>query len=302
MTNEKKIFIIGGITDSHALYPDGIRKRFGGGAMYGSQTAVSLGISTHVITIGASDIDAAIRQLQEAGVTVDKVITKESSNYSNDYRSKRVLQMRSRTDRSITRADLDAIGIQYETASAVILYPTYHEVSPEVLDVFPRALRYVDASGYMRRAGKRNSEGFFPISQSDWKNRNDFVGRVDVLKISDEDIENIKDVGGTQNPVERAKSLSMQGFEHIILTRAEKPPLMIRNGEVLFEVPIHPIQVDDPAGAGEVFGVGFVTKYLQTKDLKEATAFGNACASFKISGENYTFKKAQARAASILGK
>ncbi len=297
--NDISLLLLAGITDSHALYEDGVRKRFGGGAMYGGKTAAQLGIQTQVLTIGASDIDAGISELESDGITVYKVPTQQSNNFSNDYRGKRKIQMRSFAEKRIQNSD---IPDESTHVSAVILYPTYHEVDPSILKKFPNALKYVDASGYMRNTLPKNSEELYEVIPADWKNISDFFGVVDVVKISDEDVENLHTIGldSTYDPIEKAKQLSSKGFPIVILTRADKPPLVIQNGEVSFEVPIHPIQVQDPAGAGEVFGVGFVVEYLLSGDLKSATAFGNACASYKIAGENFSFETAQKRKQEIL--
>lgn len=293
------LLILAGITDSHALYEDGVRKRFGGGAMYGGKTAAQLNVDTHVLTIGASDIDAGILELESDGIKVRKVTAQHSNNFSNDYRGKRKIQMRTFAEKRIQDSDISDEATQ---VSAVILYPTYHEVDPSILKKFPNALKYVDASGYMRETLPKNEEGLYEVTASDWENISDFFGVVDVVKISDEDVENLHGNGlnSTSDPIEKAKQLSSKGFPIVILTRAEKPPLVIQNGQVSFEVPIHPTQVQDPAGAGEVFGVGFVVEYLLTNDLKSATAFGNACASFKIAGQNFTFESAQKRKQEIL--
>lgn len=60
------------------------------------------------------------------------------------------------------------------------------------------------------------------------------------------------------------------------------------------------ILIEAAKAAGEVFSVGFMDEYLKTNGIVKAVAFGNACASFKITDERYDYEKAKQRAEEIL--
>ncbi len=101
-----RMLIVGAISNSQAIYDDGVRERFGGGAIYGSQTSVKLGVDTSLLTLGANDIDAGVKELESLGVKVIKSDRKKSNNFSNDYRGKRKLQMRSVIERPLEISDI----------------------------------------------------------------------------------------------------------------------------------------------------------------------------------------------------
>ena len=283
-----KLLIVGSMTHSIATYDDGDRERFGGGVSYGGKAASSLGIPTMVITIGAKDIDPGVQSLKSAGINVLRISRNSSNNFSNDYRSDfRKLQMRSYIKEPFSKNYFQEVP----ESDAVIFFPGLHEISPEVLNIFRDRFVFLDVGGLTRKLGGKNNEGFYPISHGKWKNIDDFRGKVNVLKVSEEDLENTS---------EKTENLVENGFPIVLLTRGEKPTFLHQKNQQLIKIPTFIVEDGDTAGAGEVFSVSFVYEYLLTKDLVKAVAFGNACASYKIAGEDYNYEKARKRADEIL--
>src|SRR5688500_11028968 len=102
-----KLLLIGAITNSEPKYKDGIRKRFGGGVMYGGRTAVALGIDTTVLTVGAEDIEGGADELRALGIKIERIKRNSSNNFSNDYTGpERVVYMRSIIDDAIHAFEL----------------------------------------------------------------------------------------------------------------------------------------------------------------------------------------------------
>ena len=283
-----KLLIVGSMSYSIATYDDGARERFGGGVSYGGKAAASLGISATVVTIGAEDIEPGVQDLKSAGIDVLRIRRNSSNNFSNDYRGKlRKLQMRSYIKEPFLNDDF----LKVPKSDAIVFFPGLHEISPEILDIFKDRLIFLDVGGLTRKLGERNDEGFYPIFQGLWENINDFRGKVDILKVSEEDLENTK---------EKAEDLVENGFPVVLLTRGERPTVLFQKDKSPIEVSVFSVEGGDTAGAGEVFSIGFTYEYLLTKDLVKAVAFGNACASCKIAGEDYTYEKAKKRANEIL--
>jgi D-glycero-beta-D-manno-heptose-7-phosphate kinase len=46
--------------------------------------------------------------------------------------------------------------------------------------------------------------------------------------------------------------------------------------------PVNKVEIKDLSGAGDTFLAGFVTKYLQTKDVDESLSFANKCATIVV--------------------
>lgn len=295
MTDQVKLLLIGSITYSKAKYgEDDVRERFGGGVMYGGKTAAALGIEVAVITVGAEDIEGGMDELRELGLNVKRIPRETSNNFSNDYSGKvRKVYLRSVIGAPLTAEELPD---ELQDFNCVILFPLFKELSPDIFNKFSDSqLKFLDPTGFLRKTEEPNEEGLYPVLPSDWENLHEFTGKVDILKLSDEDIANIKFPEGVNSDEEKTNYLHQQGFPLVVLTRAEKPTLVVGDGLTLTEVPTLKVEkVVDSAGAGEVFAVAFMYKYFLTRDAVESVKFGNVCAALKISGKDYSLKSVEA--------
>lgn len=296
MTEEPKLLLIGSMTHSFPVYDDGIRERFGGGVAYGGRTAGVLKVPTSVITIGAEDIEPGIEEIRAYGIDVRRIEREVSNNFSNDYRgTKRQLRMPAYITEPISKDDFkDA-----PDCNGVIFFPGFHEISGGTMDIFKNKIIFLDVAGLTREIGEKDEDGLYLVNQAHWDAIDDFRNKVDVLKVSHEDLENIKFVGNIKTDEEKIQNLAENGFPMVLFTKGEKSTVLAQRGKKLVEVPTFSCE-GDAAGAGEVFSVGFMAEYLSTKDAVYATAFANACASFKIAGEDYNYDKAKSRAGEIL--
>jgi hypothetical protein len=299
------------MSHSVATYEDGKRERFGGGVSYGGKTAATLGIPATVVTIGAEDIEPGVQELKSAGIEVWRVQRNSSNNFSNDYRGgHRKLNVSSYIKEPFSKSDFKETLV----CDFVVFFPGLHEITPELLDVFQDKIIFLDAGGLTRELGEKNGEGLYPIIQGYWKSIDGFRGKVNILKVSYEDLENIKFESGIATDGEKAQSLAENGFPMVLFTRGKKSTILARKGMPPLEIPVFLIEgggdeaaasslsalfMIDEAGAGEVFSVGFIYEYFLTKDPVKAVSFGNACSSYKIAKEDYNYEKAKKRAAEI---
>ncbi len=297
MKKRPKLLLIGSMTRSVAKYDDGIRKRFGGGVAYGGRVAVALGITAEIITIGAEDIESGVEELRSRGINIRRIPRKVSNNFFNDYRGKRQLRMKNYIKKPISKRDFK----QIPDSEGVLFFPGFHEISSETLDIFKGKTIFLDLGGLIRAFGEQDREGYHLVNQGHWDTIDDYRNKVDVLKVSHEDLENIKFDESINTDIEKMQNLAESGFPIVLFTKAEKGMILVRKGELPLKIPTVAVQ-GDPAGAGEVFSVGFMAKYLETMDPMKAAAFGNACASLKVSGEDYNYGKAEERANQILLK
>ncbi len=283
--------LIGSITHSFAKYKDGVRERFGGGIMYGGRTAAVLGIETTVVTIGANDLDPAVSELKSLGLKVQKVKRQVSNNFSNDYSgNERKLYLRSFIDEPLTGQELTG---NTKGFNCVILFPLFNEITPEILDSFNDSqIILLDPQGLTRTLGEKNNEGLMPIIQSQWENIDDFKGKIDVLKLSDEDLKGIKFPEEIISEEEKIKYLNKIGFPLVILTRGIRSTLVAGDSLNLTEVPVLKVEsIVDTAGAGETFAVAFMYKYFESKDPILSVKFANICSGLKVSGEDFSVEK-----------
>lgn len=286
---------MGAISNSEAKYKDGISKRFGGGVMYGGKAAVKLGIDTTVITVGADDIEGGIEELRSLGVEVIRIKRATSNNFSNDYTlNERKLYMRSFMDNPIMPGELN---LDLKSYDSVIFIPIYNEFSVDLVSFFHDQIPVLlDPQGFTRRIGGKNVEGNYPVIQSDWKNIFELAQKVDVLKISHEDMRGINFPSGIETDKNKCQFLVKKGFSLVILTRSDKSTIIAGKETETMEIPIIKIadhEAKHQAGAGEVFAVAFMYKFLKTKDPFASVAFGHACAALKITGRDFDPKKAE---------
>jgi sugar/nucleoside kinase (ribokinase family) len=292
-----KIIIVGSMTHSFSTYPDRIKEGYGGGVSYGGKTAAALGIPATVITIGAKDIEPGLESLKKLGLETIRIKRDVSNNFSNDYRTEnRKLRCRSFFAEPFSPDDFK----EKLDCDAVIFFPGLHEISKDTISEFDAKTVFLDVGGLTREIGEKNEEGLYPIIQGHWKSIDEFRNKIDILKVSHEDLENIEFPKEVKSEEEKTQNLADNGFPIVLLTRGKKSTTLARKSIPLAEIPTFKLEGGDPAGAGEVFSVGFMDEYLVTNDAVKAVAFGNACASFKITGENYNYEKVKQRAEEIL--
>lgn len=255
--------------------------------MYGGQAAAKLGLKATAVTIGADDIEEGMNELEKLGLDVKRIHRNTSNNFSNTYSGDtRKAYMRSTINSPLTPEDLPENTHDF---NCVILFPLFHEITSDIFARFSTSqLILLDPTGFLRRIGEPNESGLFPVSTANWENMDEFVGKVDVLKLSDDDMANIDFPEGVSSDEGKIQYLHKQGFPLVILTRAAKSTLVVGDNLDVTEVPTLAVdKVVDPAGAGEVFAVAFMHKYFLTRNPVESVTFGNACAGLKIAGKDY---------------
>ena len=125
------------------------------------------------------------------------------------------------------------------------------------------------------------------------------VSRIDMLFINDAEARSLT---GKDNLVSAAESLLEMGPRIAIIKKGENGVFMVDKSGEYFSLPAFPTsQVKDPTGAGDSFA-GAVMGYIANADstethiLRNALAFGTACASFTIEDFSIgTLQKANAK-------
>ncbi|MFH0873280.1 MAG: inositol monophosphatase family protein [Candidatus Komeilibacteria bacterium] len=284
LIQKKSLALIGSISHSTPLYPDGVRERFGGGVIYGSETAKKLGLDVHVITAGANDIEGGIKQLRKQQIWSVRLKRKLSNNFANDCtKPKRILRMGSIMERPITKRELTK---HIPNADGWILNPIYHEVSPDMVPAKRNFVVYMDIQG-LTRAVTRASDGYWHLKDHKWPGWKQWKGKLDILRLSDEDAEHMAFPAKCKNLKSRLHYLVTQGFPIVVASQGTKPTL-VATKKGIKEIPVTKVDAVDTGGAGDSFNAGFMAGYLTYKDPIVAAAFGNAAAGLMVSGKGTT--------------
>ena len=281
------------MSHSFATYDEGIKERYGGGVSYGGKTAAILKIPTQIITIGADDIEPGIDELKKLGLQIQRVKREKSNNFSNDYRNgERKISARSYINSPLSLNDFN----EKIVCDGAIFFPGLHEISLESILSFDAKVIFLDIAGFTRKLGELEN-GLYPITHGHWESMSLFKNKIDVLKVSHEDMEGIE----RNSEAEKAQNLAENGFPIVLFTRGEKSTILARKGKPILEIPVEKTD-GDIAGAGEVFSVGFMFEYLLTNDVIKAVFFGNICAWYKIRGEEYNYNKAKKKTEEVFLK
>ncbi len=275
------VAFVGSISHSTPLYSDGIRERFGGGVIYGAETAKKLGLDVRVVTIGARDIEGGVKQLTAQNIQATRAKRTKSNNFAIDYRTaKRIIRMSSVLPSSLTEAELrrNIAGV-----NGLILNPIYQEITPSIIPdkrLFPV---FLDIQGLTRKV-KLAKDSYYYLVDHRWNGWKQWRNKVDILRVSDEDIEHMYFPPSCKSLKQKMLHLTKNGFPLVVLTQGSQATLVATPAK-FFTVPTYQVRAVDTGGAGDSFNAGFMTGYLYHRDPVVAAAFGNATASYKVSGK-----------------
>lgn len=150
----------------------------------------------------------------------------------------------------------------------VHLAPIADEVDFSIIKAFPsNTIIAATPQGWLRQWDKK-SKKVSPKSFDFTK-----LNGIDILILSDEDL-----IG-----IESILSEIIKQIELVVLTRGEKAASVFVKGKQT-DYPVYDVEIVDPTGAGDTFATGFLLKYLATKDISKAMAYGHVVASFCIEG------------------
>lgn len=108
-------------------------------------------------------------------------------------------------------------------------------------------------------------------------------GGVHVLKVSDEELlrDGIIDENTTANVVTAMHDLHARGAETVIVTREDRPLLLLDRDEI-FEVTTPRMEVADTRGAGDSLTAGISAALARGTDIREAITLGAAAGALNV--------------------
>lgn len=98
------------------------------------------------------------------------------------------------------------------------------------------------------------------------------IGCVDILKVSDEDLDWI--VPGPLTQIEKVNALCEKGPTVVVLTRGSEGASALFGDDMVVDVPVPKVTVADTVGAGDTFNAGFLASLSENGLLEKKTLQG----------------------------
>lgn len=265
--------IIGHIVQD--VVPDGYT--VGGTATYMAITARNLGRTPGIVTRLAPDfvLPEVLRDIQIA-----RVDSPHTTTFHNIYHDGHRQQFLLNVADPLQPEDIPPA---WRTAPIVHLGPLARELDARFVHLFPGALVGVTPQGWLRQwddpspfdsaqggSGRR-------VRMRPWEEARDILPHVDVLVLSEEDLN-----GDKKLMDEYIKSTRIA-----VVTQGAQGCNVFANGASQ-HVPGFPAREVDPTGAGDVFAGAFLVRLSETHDPFEAARFANATAAFCVQAPGVT--------------
>ena len=238
----------------------------GGTATYMGTTVRNLGRKTGIVTRLAPDfvIPDVLHDIE-----IHRVSSAQTTTFHNIYKDGH------RTQFLLARADNlqpDDVPVEWLKTPVVHLGPLAREVDARFAKMFPNALVGVTPQGWMREWDETHR-----IHSRCWEEASDILPHVDVLVLSEEDL------NGDYEKMDEYVRLTRIA----VMTKGSKGCVVFADGMEKY-VPGFPAREVDPTGAGDVFAGAFLVRLQETGDPFEAARFANATASFCVEGLGIT--------------
>ncbi len=232
----------------------------GGTACYSAVYADMLGRCVGVVTRASALPDALVGH---PNISVACQLGEVTTTYENVY----VDGARTQYIRAVALPILNTdVPKEWLNASIVHLGPLNHELSSDIVDLFPHSLIGVTPQGWLRAW-----EDDGRIVPCEWHQAETVLDRADAVILSQED------VGGDWTLL-RAISRKTR---LLVVTDGRHGAVVYNAGEVT-NIPAYEVAEVDPTGAGDVFAAAFLSSLQEHGDPIEAARFGNCVASFVV--------------------
>lgn len=280
-TNRKRrrdfdVIIVGHFSVDKNVWTKGqIENVLGGAPTYSGSTFASLGKETGIFSaVGKDHLSEALSFCKSKNIDTTglHVFSERTMAFQNSYnedgtRKQRCLDVGPR----LLVRDMPK---NYMDSKAFYISPLAGEVDVELLKGLRRRgnILMLDPQGLMR---KINKNGDVDIAL-DRNMLDEVLKLVDIVKIGKDEIEAF----GMEEK-EILATLAENGVRIGIITRG-KDTIMVLNDKKFFEVQTLNVAVEDPTGAGDVFGAAFLSEYMTRFDVEEAVTFATTAAALKI--------------------
>ena len=232
----------------------------GGSASYCSITAQLLNKKAGILTSFSENFQF-LSAFQD--ISIHNIKTAKTTIFENVYSPTRRTQYLFERANPIKLTDLPPT---LKNVPLVHLAPIADEVDFDLIKAFhPSTIIAATPQGWMRQWDEKSREVSPKVMN--WN----LLNGIDILILSDEDI----------TGYEHLLSTIIEHTKIVVLTKGSNPATVFFDKKQL-DFPVYATKVIDPTGAGDTFATGFLVKYLATKDIVQAMAYGHVVASFCI--------------------
>lgn len=268
--------IVGHFSLDTNIWPTGqIKNALGGAPTYAGSAFAALHKRVGVFSIiGKDHYSEALSFCQAKGIDTQGLLvsSKQTMVFQNLYtadgnRKQRCLNIAPK----LSFRDLPK---NYLASKAFYISPLAGEVDEEFIGKLKtkESIVMLDPQGLMRNVNKEGE-----VSTIFRKNKLERIFKlVDIVKIGKDEVKAFK--------MEEKRILNMLkkiGVKVAIITRG-KDDVMIFYSRKIYKVKTLDVKVEDPTGAGDVFGATFLSEYINGSTINEAIKFATISAGLKI--------------------
>ncbi len=267
--------VVGHATVDVNVFPHGvIESVLGGAPTYAGFALTSLGRKVGIVSKIGKDFPEYFPPLfSKFGLNTEGILatpgktTKFENTYTEEGEREQVCK---EVADSIAPGDIPQ---SYLNSSSFYISPVADEVSPDTISRISEKEGAVmlDPQGLFREI---EDSGEIGLRKPD--DLEDYLAKVDIVKIGKEEFQTFEKSGE-----EVLEDLVDMGPEVGILTLGGKGCKVLSGGE-FNEVENLDVEVEDPTGAGDVFGAAYLSKYLESEDPVQSARLATGAAGLKI--------------------
>ena len=274
LSDMKKICCIGHITLDKIVTPEKTVYMPGGTSFYFAHGIKSIDADANfeLVTAVAETEMKSVDDIRSRGIDVTVLPTRKTVFFENTYGE----NQNNRTQRVLAKADPFTVE-SLKDVNADIFHLGSLLADDFSIDVFEtlskKGVLSVDAQGYLREV---RGEKVYSI---DWKNKEDYLRYVDILKVNEFEIEALT---GYSDVKKAALRLHRWGVKEVCITLGSYGSV-IYDGNLFYEIPAYPIKgIVDATGCGDTYSTGYLYKRANGCGIEEAGCFAAAMSSLKI--------------------
>ncbi|MBI2580232.1 hypothetical protein HYV85_00290 [Candidatus Woesearchaeota archaeon] len=254
-------------------------KRAGGSVMYSAVAAKKLGWNAVIATNFAPDYEALTPPLK--GLKVIRHSSRSTTTFGIRYSGgSRQMALEKAGEKIDTESIVKALAVGSVNPDILFFCPVAGEYGSElvraVAALYPESLAVVTPQGWMRQWLREGNA----ISWKEWAGADEVLPLVDVLVLSEEDVDgNSNILGNYEKLIGKSRGRGFGSF--VVLTQGERGATAYSGWKEVFS-PAFRAKAVDPTGAGDVFAAAFSVRYYETRLLADSLAFANSAASFAV--------------------
>jgi sugar/nucleoside kinase (ribokinase family) len=234
--------------------------RLGGTAAYSALTARNLGRSVGVVTSAGPDLELG-RPL--SGIELVCLPSFVTTTFANAYEGEQRHQYISAVAERIRQ---ESIPPQWTRTPIVHLGPIAGEFGEEMIGLFPSSLIGLTPQGWLREWDAHGR-----VSPKQWRTASEFLPRVDVLIVSEEDLRG--EAGALRTSL---------GLPRVAVVTAGRNGATLHYQGQTFHCSARQTHALDSTGAGDVFAAAFLVRLDETNDPHQAVRFASVAASLSV--------------------